>query len=233
MKNLLTFGCSFTDIDDEHLLSQRGGIFKYREPPKSWPVELARLTNSNPVCRGKGGVGNFYITNRIYDTLDDSDNSVVIVMWSGIDRVDIAVSKKEFYYFDKQNIRDNWLHSGGKTTLLFDSSKTKDRYWYNYYKTYHTEEDSYTQTLDRKIVQPIMPREIDLQEPRWIVITPDNWEDQLAMIEQQEGELVFLAMTIPDYEIMAYNMQEIKRYITELQDVVVYYRKVTVDKPVE
>jgi len=87
--------------------------------------------------------------------------------------------------------------------------------------------------LDRKIVQPIMPREIDLQEPRWIVITPDNWEDQLAMIEQQEGELVFLAMTIPDYEIMAYNMQEIKRYITELQDVVVYYRKVTVDKPVE
>lgn len=87
--------------------------------------------------------------------------------------------------------------------------------------------------LDRKIVQPIMPREIDLQEPRWIVITPENWEEQLAMIEQQEGELVFLAMTIPDYEIMAYNMQEIKRYITELQDVVVYYRKVTVDKPVE
>jgi len=87
--------------------------------------------------------------------------------------------------------------------------------------------------LDKKIVQPIMPREIDLQEPRWIVITPDNWEDQLAMIEQQEGELVFLAMTIPDYEIMAYNMQEIKRYITELQDVVVYYRKVTVDKPIE
>ena len=85
--------------------------------------------------------------------------------------------------------------------------------------------------LDRKIVQPIMPREIDLQEPRWIVITPENWEEQLAMIEEQEGELVFLAMTIPDYEVMAYNMQELKRYITELKDVVVYYRKVTVDKP--
>ena len=87
--------------------------------------------------------------------------------------------------------------------------------------------------LDRKIVQPIMPREIDLQEPRWIVITPENWEDQLAMIEQQEGELVFLAMTIPDYEIMSYNMQEIKRYISELKDVVVYYRKVTTTKKEE
>ena len=84
--------------------------------------------------------------------------------------------------------------------------------------------------LDRKIVQPVMPREIDLKEPMWIVITPDNWEDQLAMIEQQEGELVFLAMTIPDYEVMAYNMQELKRYINELKEVVVYYRTVTTKK---
>tara|TARA_R100001129_G_scaffold70713_2_gene48141 strand:- start:170 stop:403 length:234 start_codon:yes stop_codon:yes gene_type:complete len=73
-----------------------------------------------------------------------------------------------------------------------------------------------------------MPREIDLKQLQWIVVTPDNWEEQLARIEQQEGELVFLAMTIPDYEVMAYNMQEIKRYITELKDVVVYYRQVTV-----
>ena len=81
--------------------------------------------------------------------------------------------------------------------------------------------------LEKKIVQPIMPREIDLKELQWIAVTPDNWEEQLARIEDQEGELVFLAMTIPDYEVMAYNMQEIKRYITELKDVVVYYRKVT------
>ncbi len=85
--------------------------------------------------------------------------------------------------------------------------------------------------LERQIVQPIMPREIDLKQPQWIAVTPDNWEEQLARIEQQEGELVFLAMTIPDYEVMAYNMQEIKRYITELKDVVVYYRKVTMEQP--
>ena len=83
--------------------------------------------------------------------------------------------------------------------------------------------------IERKIVQPVMPRAIDLKELQWITVTPDNWEDQLARIEQQEGELVFLAMTIPDYEVMAYNMQEIKRYITELKDVVVYYRKVTTE----
>ena len=79
-------------------------------------------------------------------------------------------------------------------------------------------------------MQPIMPREIDLKQPQWIAVTPENKDEQLARIEEQEGELVFLAMTIPDYEVMAYNMQEIKRYITELKDVVVYYRKVTIDK---
>ena len=152
MKNLLTFGCSFTASSGEYLISVKGETpIKYREPPKSWPVELARLTDSNPVCRGKGGVGNFYITNRIYDTVDDSDNSVVIVMWRGIDRIDMAVSKREFHYFDKfnDNIRDSWLHSGGMR--LFDNSKTKDRYWHNYYRTYHTEEDLYTQTLQHII----------------------------------------------------------------------------------
>tara|TARA_R100001443_G_scaffold16347_2_gene26368 strand:+ start:1993 stop:2256 length:264 start_codon:yes stop_codon:yes gene_type:complete len=81
--------------------------------------------------------------------------------------------------------------------------------------------------MDRTIIQPVMPREIDLKEVRWLTITPENFEEQFKVIENQEGELVFLAMTVPDYEVMAYNMQEIKRYITELKDVVVYYREVT------
>ncbi len=87
--------------------------------------------------------------------------------------------------------------------------------------------------IDRQIVQPVMPREIDLKQVRWLTITPENFEEQFALIEDQEGELVFLAMTVPDYETMAYNMQEIKRYITELKDVVVYYRKVTVTQKEE
>ena len=83
--------------------------------------------------------------------------------------------------------------------------------------------------MERKIIQPIMPREISLTTPAWIIVTPDNWEAQLARIEEQEGELVFLAMTVPDYEVMSMNMKELQRYITELKDVVVYYRKVTTE----
>jgi len=81
--------------------------------------------------------------------------------------------------------------------------------------------------IERTIIQPIMPREIDLKEPMWFAVTAGNLDKFVADIEEEHGDIVFLAMSIPDYEVMAYNMQELKRYITELKEVVVYYRKVT------
>ena len=87
--------------------------------------------------------------------------------------------------------------------------------------------------IERTIVQPIMPREIDLKEPYWYVVPDKNIEEFLERVEKDQGQLVFVAMSIPDYELMAYNMQELKRYINELKEVVVYYRKVTIDKPDE
>ena len=76
-----------------------------------------------------------------------------------------------------------------------------------------------------------MPREIDLKEPYWYVVSDKNIDEFLARMEKDQGQLVFFAMSVPDYEIMAYNMQELKRYIRELKEVVVYYRKVTVPTP--
>jgi CTP:phosphocholine cytidylyltransferase-like protein len=87
--------------------------------------------------------------------------------------------------------------------------------------------------IKRVIAQPIMPREIDLKDPYWYVVSDKNIDEFLARIEKDQDQVVFVAMSIPDYELMAYNMQELKRYINELKEVVVYYRKVTIDKPEE
>jgi len=81
--------------------------------------------------------------------------------------------------------------------------------------------------IERKIIQPIMPREIDLKEPYWYVVSGENLDEFLGRIEKDQGQVVFFAMSVPDYELMAYNTQELKRYIRELKEVVVYYRKVT------
>jgi len=84
-----------------------------------------------------------------------------------------------------------------------------------------------TKPIERKIVQPIFPREIDLKEPYWYVVSDKNIDEFLERVKKEHGQIVFVAMSIPDYELMAYNMQELKRYIGELKEVVVYYRKVT------
>jgi hypothetical protein len=79
-------------------------------------------------------------------------------------------------------------------------------------------------------VQPILPRAVDLKEPMWYVVSEKNIDEFLAQVEKDQGNVVFFAMSVPDYELMAYNMQELKRYINELKEVVVYYRKVTTNE---
>lgn len=82
--------------------------------------------------------------------------------------------------------------------------------------------------MERKIVQPVLPRAIDLKEPQWYVVSEKNLEEFLERVEKESGAMVFFAMSVPDYELMAYNMQEIKRYVKEMQQVIIYYRKVTI-----
>ena len=84
-----------------------------------------------------------------------------------------------------------------------------------------------TKPIERTIVQPILPRAVDLKDPYWYVVSEKNLDEFLQRVEKEEGSVVFFAMSVPDYKLMAYNMQELKRYIKELKEVVVYYRTVT------
>jgi len=47
------------------------------------------------------------------------------------------------------------------------------------------------------------------------------------------GDILFVASTVKDYELMSGNVQELRRYIRELGEVIVYYREVTTKKPKE
>lgn len=84
-----------------------------------------------------------------------------------------------------------------------------------------------TVPIQIKITQPVLPRKIDLKEPQWYVVSEKNLDEFLISIEKESGTMVFFAMSPGDYELMAYNLQEIKRYVKELKQVVVYYKKVT------
>ena len=116
--------------------------------------------------------------------------------------------------------------------------------------------------IEIEIIQPSMPRSIDLKEPHWYVVSeavianpykrneegkrdeslgrehPD-WPEGYTYLDkfldemrvQNNGDPVFVAMTMGDYELMSFNMQELRRYIREVQEVVIYYRNVTIKNP--
>jgi|TARA_R110001592_G_scaffold242662_2_gene503318 hypothetical protein len=119
--------------------------------------------------------------------------------------------------------------------------------------------------VEIEIMQPDLPRPVDLTAPNWYVVSEarianpckkvddkrpkacakedtenpewpvgytylDRFMDEMK--EQNNGEIVFVATTIGDYKVMAEDMQELKRYIKQLGEVVIYYRNVTIkDKP--
>lgn len=45
--------------------------------------------------------------------------------------------------------------------------------------------------------------------------------------DKNNGEVVFVATSVGDYKVMSEDMQELKRYIKQLGEVVIYYRNVT------
>jgi hypothetical protein len=53
----------------------------------------------------------------------------------------------------------------------------------------------------------------------------DRFLDEMK--KQNSGDIVFVATSVGDYKVMAEDMQELKRYLKQLGEVVLYYRNVT------
>jgi hypothetical protein len=67
----------------------------------------------------------------------------------------------------------------------------------------------------------------DRENPEWPVgyTYLDRFLDDMK--DQNSGDVVFVATTVGDYKKMTINNQEIRRYIRELGEVIIYYRDVT------
>ena len=79
-----------------------------------------------------------------------------------------------------------------------------------------------------EIYQPPLPKAIDLQDVEFFVLTEKNFEEQVKKLEKmQSGAYVLFGITPQDYENMAYNLQELKRYIGQQKEIIIYYREAT------
>jgi protein involved in sex pheromone biosynthesis len=76
------------------------------------------------------------------------------------------------------------------------------------------------------------PKPAQLSDTRVFVVTKDNFEEFEKEFTEIYGELAFVALSMKDYENLALNIAELRRFLNQQKEVIVYYEK-AVTKPTE
>lgn len=80
-----------------------------------------------------------------------------------------------------------------------------------------------TEIVTPEIAIQNRPRPVTLNDVDFRVVTEENLEDFIAEVESREGAVVFIAISVEDYENLALNIEELRRYIRQQGALVVYY----------
>ena len=82
-----------------------------------------------------------------------------------------------------------------------------------------------TVQVERVIPTQNRPRPLNMNDIKFYVVTSENFEDFKQRYEKDNGEFLFYALSVRDYETLAINMAEIKRYIEQQKQIIIYYEK--------
>ena len=88
-----------------------------------------------------------------------------------------------------------------------------------------------TVQVERVIPTQNRPRPLNMNDIKFYVVTSENFEDFKKRYEKDNGTFLFYALSVRDYETLAINMAEIKRYIEQQKQIIIYYEKAVAPKP--
>ena len=85
--------------------------------------------------------------------------------------------------------------------------------------------------VDRPIeIQP-RPDAVELNDVKFSVVTADNIDEFIETMKARNGgRLVFIAFTVEGYESLSVNVAELRRYIEQQKELIVYYEKQSVSE---
>ena len=69
------------------------------------------------------------------------------------------------------------------------------------------------------------PQPVELKNADIIVVTEANLQEVIDRVINTQGEFVLYAMTASSFEALALNFEQIKRFIEEQEQIVLYYEK--------
>ena len=77
------------------------------------------------------------------------------------------------------------------------------------------------------------PKPLQLSDTRVFVVTQDNYDEFVKEFTETYGDLAFVALSMKDYENLALNIADIKRYLEQQKEIILYYEKAVTEEPRE
>ena len=97
------------------------------------------------------------------------------------------------------------------------------------------EKEIVVKTIEVQKIVPIQPqpKPIDMIDVKFYVVTEENYEEFKEKFMKTNNDYVFYAVSVHDYENLAFNMAELYRYIRQQKEIIIYYEKAVKIKPQE
>ena len=97
------------------------------------------------------------------------------------------------------------------------------------------EKEIVVKTIEVQKIIPIQPqpKPVDMIDVKFYVVTEENYEEFKEKFMKTNNDYVFYAVSVHDYENLAFNMAELYRYIRQQKEIIIYYEKAVEVKPEE
>ena len=97
------------------------------------------------------------------------------------------------------------------------------------------EKEIIVKTIEVQKIVPIQPqpKPVDMIDVKFYVVTEENYEEFKEKFMKTNNDYVFYAVSVHDYENLAFNMAELYRYIRQQKEIIIYYEKAVKVKPEE
>jgi ABC-type glycerol-3-phosphate transport system substrate-binding protein len=84
-----------------------------------------------------------------------------------------------------------------------------------------------TVEVERNIPIQNRPQPITMNTTmKWWVVTEENFKEFIEKFQKENGDpLVAYVLSVRDYETLALNMAEIRRYIEQQKEIIIYYEE--------
>ena len=87
------------------------------------------------------------------------------------------------------------------------------------------EKEIIVKTVEVQKIVPIQPqpKPVDMIDVKFYVVTEENYAEFKEKFMKTNNDYVFYAVSVHDYENLAFNVQDVKRYIKQQKEIIIYY----------